>query len=253
MFDQSLFQKKHQQYEQRFVNDSFIKSEIAERLLDKLSFIKLNPQYVYVEGLDSHLAEIKRIYPNATIHRTLNPEIAYDVIISQCKIQQVANINTQLRDWYKQLKPQGVLVFTSFGSSSLQEIKKAWQLIDGMVHINQMLDMHDIGDVLKKEQYQSVVMDAETLKLQYETIDTLVSDIRALNEPLADTKMRKTLTGKARWQSFCERLEKLGLSVSYEVFYGYGYKGNELIARKETDHESMISFDQLRDALKHKK
>ncbi|MDA0911479.1 MAG: hypothetical protein O2809_08000, partial [Proteobacteria bacterium] len=75
MFDQSLFQKKHQQYEQRFVNDSFIKNEITERLLDKLSFIKLNPQYVFAEGLDSHLAEIKRIYPNATIHRTLNPEI----------------------------------------------------------------------------------------------------------------------------------------------------------------------------------
>lgn len=253
MFDQSLFQKKHQQYERRFVNDSFIKNEITERLLDKLSFIKLNPQHIYVEGLDLNITALKALYPNVTIHCTLNPEIAYDVIISQCKIQQVANINTQLRHWYKQLKPQGVLVFASFGSSSLQEIKKAWQLIDGMVHINQMLDMHDIGDVLKKEQYQDVVMDAETLKLEYETIETLVSDIRALNEPLADTKMRKTLTGKMRWQSFCQRLEKLGLSVSYEVFYGYGYKGNELIARKATDHESMISFDQLRDALKHKK
>ncbi|WP_440615563.1 hypothetical protein [Cysteiniphilum sp. 6C5] len=253
MFDQSLFQKKHQQYERRFVNDSFIKNEIAERLLDKLSFIKLNPNYVFIEGLDLHLSEIKKLYPNATIHHTLNSEIAYDVIISQCKIQQAANINAQLRSWYKQLKSQGVLVFTSFGSSSLQEIKKAWQLIDGMAHINQMLDMHDVGDVLKKEQYQSVVMDAETLRLEYETIDTLFSDIRALNEPLADTKMRKTLTGKVRWQSFCQRLEKLGLSLSYEVFYGYGYKGNELIARKETDHESMISFDQLKNALKHKK
>lgn len=253
MFDQPLFQKKHEQYERRFVHDSFIKNEIAERLLDKLSFIKLNPQYVFAEGLDSHLAAIKALYPNAKIHRTPNPEIAYDMIISQCKIQQTANINTQLRDWYKQLTPQGVLVFTSFGSSSLQEIKKAWQLIDGMVHINQMLDMHDIGDLLKKEQYQSVVMDAETLKLEYETIETLLTDIRALNEPLADTKMRKTLTGKARWQRFCQRLEKLGLSVSYEVFYGYGYKGDELIARKENSNESMISFDQLRDALKHNK
>ncbi|WP_119328765.1 malonyl-ACP O-methyltransferase BioC [Cysteiniphilum halobium] len=254
MFDQSLFHKKRQQYERRFVHDSFIKNEIAERLLDKLSFIKLNPEHIFVEGLDAHLAVIKEIYPNAVINNhTLDKEVSYDVIISHCKIQQVANINVQLRNWHKQLKPQGVLVFTSFGSTSLQEIKKAWQLIDGMVHINQMLDMHDMGDVLNKEQYQSVVMDAETIKFQYETIKTLLGDIRALNEPLADTKMRKTLIGKNRWQNFCQRLEKLGLSASYEVFYGYGYKGNELIARKETNSEAMIRFDQLKDALKHKK
>lgn len=253
MFDPSLFQKKRQQREMRFVSDSFIKNEIAERLFDKLSFIKLDPMYVFVEGMVSHLDAIKGIYPNAVISQTLDSEVSYDVIISHCQIQQSANINRQLRRWHQQLKPQGVLVFTSFGSGSLQEIKQAWQLIDGIVHINQMLDMHDIGDVLKKEQYQSVVMDTETLKLQYETIETLLSDIRALNEPLADTKMRKTLTGKARWQSFCQRLVKLGLSVSYEAFYGYGYKGDKYIARTETDHESMISFDQLKDALKHKK
>lgn len=253
MFDQYLFNVNLKKHELRFASKSFIKNEIAERLLDKLSFITSNPIHIYVEGMEEYLDKIKVINSKAKISHTFDPKDSYDMIISHCKIQQRANINSQLKNWHKQLKPQGVLVFTSFGSDTLKQIKKAWQLIDGMVHINQMLDMHDIGDLLNKEQYQSVVMDTETLNLEYENMATLLDDIRTLNEPLADTNMRKTFTGKQRWQNFCNRLTKHGFLISYEVFYGYGYKGNEYIARKKDDQQAIISFNQLRDALKYKK
>jgi len=253
VFDQPLFKKFLHHHEQRFSSQSFIKNEITQRLLDKLSFIKLDPTLIFLEGFDSNGREgMRQLYPNARLTNDLAHEEQYDLILSNCKIHQAANLTKILRDWHRCLKPEGVVVFTSFGSGTLQEIKKAWQLSDGMPHINQMIDMHDMGDLLVKEQFKNSVMDAETLSLQYNNFETLWQDIRQLNEPLSDTKMRKTLTGKNRWQSFCSNLNSKGLALSYEIFYGYGYKAKESFARKLTPNESLISFEQLQTAIKNR-
>lgn len=255
VFNQSLFKKFIFHQKNRFPAQSFIKSKIAERLLDKLSFIKLVPKNIFVEGFeDSYLNVIKEIYPKAKISVDLTEFTAFDAIISHCKIQQTSSVNEELSSWYSHLKPEGVVVFASFGSSTLQEVKNAWQLIDGMVHINQMLVMNDLGDFLVKQEFKNVVMDRETLILQYKDLRTLFQDIRELNEPLADSKMRETFTGKKRWQKFCERLAKKSLSVSYEIFYGYGYKDSHSLGLKGKikSQETLISFDVLREAVKHK-
>lgn len=253
MFDQPLFKQLLARHKQRYRAQSFIKNEITQRLLDKLSFIKVDPALIFLEGVDSTEQEkLRQLYPNARLTDRLVDDEECDLIISNCKIHQATSLAKTLRDWHKRLRPEGIVVFTSFGSGSLQELKKAWQLSDGMPHINQMLDMRDVGDLLVREQFKTPVMDAETLSLQYDDLETLWQDIRQLNEPLSDTKMRKTLTGKNRWKNFCNNLHTKGLVVSYEIFYGYGYKAKESMARKLTPNEALISFEQLRSAIKNR-
>ena len=254
MFDHALFHQLLNKHQQRFNESSFIKTEISQRLLDKLSFIKLNPKQIYLEGFDqASLISIQNLFPQATLSDNLNkPSMSYDLILSNCTIQQTTNLLDTLTHWHNRLKPDGIIVFASFGSASLQELKKAWQLIDSMPHINQMLDMHDVGDLLLKAQYENPVMDAEMLNLHYDNLTTLFRDIRELNEPLTDTKMRKSLTGKKRWQQFCHRISQKELRISYEIFYGYAYKGRKTMARKNSEHEALISFGQLQAALKNR-
>ncbi len=252
MFDYNLFNKRSIKNKQRFSQLSFIKLEIGKRLLDKLSFIKIIPKIIYVEGLSAEdLTNLKVWFTDAKIITELSQPV--DLILSNCLLHLNESIVKCLKNWQNWLKPEGIILFTSFGSTTLQELKKAWQFIDSYPHINQMVDLHDLGDLLLKQYYQNPVVDAEILTLSYDNLTILFSDIRSLGEPLADTKMRRTFIGKTRWQQFIARLEKKGLNISYEIIYGYAYKSRKSLATKTIDGEAMISFEQLQSSLRNRK
>lgn len=247
MFDYLFFKRIITQHKLRFSNKSFIREEIFSRLLDKLSFIKLNSVHILVEGFDvDQIDAIKLLYPTAKISDNLSLYATYDVIISHLKIHQVSSINTLLKHWYNHLNFDGTVIFTSFGKNSLQEVRQAWQPVDNLPHINQMFDFHDVGDLLVKERYHNVVMDSEKLTLKYGNMDKLIDDIRALNEPLADTKMRKTFIGKRRWKSFCENLRRRAFSINYEVFYGYACKVVTYSEHQSNKNEFMVNINQIK-------
>ncbi|WP_119343118.1 malonyl-ACP O-methyltransferase BioC [Facilibium subflavum] len=250
MFDYQLFKQLKAKKRVGDQHQGFIKGEIADRLLDKLSFIKISPQKIYLEGefSQSQRQMLALAYPMAKLTDTLSS--GTDIILSNCQLHQTQSIDKKLTHYYAHLSKKGVLLLSTFGSTSLQEIKKAWRLIDSTPHINQMLDMHDLGDILLNHQFQTPVVDAEHLQLNYQTIQGMIEDIRQLHEPLADTKMRKTLTGKNRWQQFIKRLEKQGLSINYEIVYAYAQKPERLLAKKQDEQTSLISFEMLKNTLR---
>lgn len=252
MFDYALFKRISEKYKPDLHHrPGFIKTEIADRLLDKLSFIKLEPKVIYIEGDFSHqqISHLKKTYPTANIIKQLMPKI--DLILSNCQLHITNNIHRRLTQFHNALSANGVFLFTTFGSTTLVEAKKAWRFIDGCPHINQMLDMHDLGDILLQCQFQTPVIDAETLYFTYENIQTLLRDIRQLKEPLADTKMRKTLTGKRRWQQFVQLMKDNNYALSYEIVYGYANKNDKIMARKTDETTAIIDVDALQGITKY--
>ena len=252
MFDYALFKRISTKYQpNRYHNNvGFIKTEIAQRLLDKLSFIKIEPKVIYIEGDVSHqhISYLKKTYPNADISHKLTPKT--DLILSNCQLHLIDNIHRRLTQFHQALSANGVLLFTTFGSTTLVEVQEAWRLIDACPHINQMVDMHDLGDILLQCQFKIPVVDAENLYFSYEKIQTLLLDIRQLKEPLADTKMRKTLTGKKRWQQFVQLMENNDCRLHYEIVYGYANKDDKLIATKTDQNTAIMRIDALQGSIK---
>ncbi|MFZ9034842.1 MAG: hypothetical protein ACO2ZM_01800 [Francisellaceae bacterium] len=251
MFDYHLF-KKLSAMGKNCQSNSFVLNEAASRLIDRLLFIRLKPQRVFLEGVFTQKQK-EEICRHFKIER-LDERLSFDsdIIISNCQLHRHENIHQRLSDYHRYLRPGGMLLFSSFGSSTLAEFAKAWGRADGMAHINQMLDMHDLGDMLLKNQFSNAVVDGEIMRLQYDHIQRLVQDIRDIDEPLADTRMRKTLTGKGRWQTFCQRLEKTGMSIGYELVYGYGERPAQLRAKSGEDGTATITLESLKSQLKHR-
>ena len=237
MFDYALFKQilnKKKAYK-CYQKDSFIKDELATRLIDKLTFLNIKPRLIYLEGPlnQTHQKMLLSLYPSAKITTVLNE--AVDLIISNATLHLAHNIYECIETYQQFLAPDGVLLFSTFGSLTLQEVKKAWEEIDSSPHINAMLDMHDIGDILLKSNLINPVMDSEVLTLTYDSLAVLFQDIRELQEPLSDTKMSKGLMGKQRWQAFCDELQNLGLSMSYEFVYGYAYQSTAALGKPKED------------------
>lgn len=250
MFDYVLFKQLSAKNKdaQKPLEVGFIKTEIAKRLIDKLLFIRCSPQTICLEGEfpQTAIKRLKQRYPDVVISDTLQTNS--DMILSNGQLHLTDDLSRTLQRYGEHLKPDGILLFSTFGSTHLEEIKKCWQGIDPLPHINAMLDMHDLGDMLLKSPFYDAVMDSETLNLQYDHIDKLIADIRALNEPLSDTKMRRTLTGKHRWQRFVLALEK-SLSLSCEIVYGYALKWQKNTSQKLDETTIRIDIDTLKKSL----
>ena len=170
---------------------SFIKNEIAQRLLKRLDFIKLQPANILVVGYadSEYLEALKSRFPNASLHTSSDNCDLFDLIISNSIIHITDNLAQELDDYYDLLADDGILLFSTFGDKSFATMKEAFAKVSKTKHTNDMIDLLTWGNTLQSSKYKTPAIESDLITFTYENTTTLFDDIRALNEPLADTKM----------------------------------------------------------------
>jgi malonyl-CoA O-methyltransferase len=248
-----------------------LQREVCHRVLEKLEYIKLSPERILDAGVGTGEAIIpllkryrksrlialdlsERMLAKAQHHRAMfrKPVLvcadieqlpfgdnSFELIFSSLTLQWCNDLDATLRDLLRILRPGGLLLFTTFGPDTLKELRASWQQIDDAVHVNQFIDMHDIGDSLLQAGYADPVMEAEMMTLQYTHIDRLMADLRAIgaNVPAAGRRsglMTPSALSRLREAYETYRIDQL-LPASYEVIYGHAWKpaadqqpGNEI-------------------------
>ncbi|MED7820110.1 MULTISPECIES: biotin synthase [unclassified Francisella] len=247
MFNYNLFLKRLAN--KKIYQTSFIKNEIAQRLLKRLDFIKLNPTDILVEGyLDTNYLDIlKNRFPKAEIHKNQNSKQQFDIIISNSIIHLTNNLTQELDNYYDLLNNDGILLFSTFGDKSFSSIKKAFSTVSDKKHTNDMIDLLTWGNTLQSSRYKTPAIESDLIIFTYESLNTLFEDIRALNEPLADTNMHTSLTGKNLWNNFISQLKK-NPQLEIEALYGYAIRktDNDI---KPRINPNRISLDELKEQI----
>ncbi|QLE78994.1 biotin synthase [Francisella sp. Scap27] len=228
----------------RKYNTSFIKNEIALRLLKRLEFINLNPENIFIDGYqdESYISVLKDRFPEANISNDLLQK--YDLIISNTTIHLNPNIADKLDQYYEMLNHEGILLFSTFGDNSFSSINSAFSTVDNLPHTNAMIDAKTWGGMLQSSSYKSPAIESDLVTFTYENTNVLFNDIRELNEPLADTKMQTSLTGKNKWQSFIAEL-KNNLQLEVEALYGYAVRKDSSDLRPKAN-PNRVSLEDLK-------
>ncbi len=149
-----------------------------------------------------------------------------------------------LKEWFRLLRTNGLVMFSCFGPDTLIELKQAFAEVDAYPHSLPFVDMHDYGDMLVSAGFATPVMDVERITLRYQTMAQLLADVRALGGlPLSDR--RRSLMGKAAYQKLLQGLESRRESdgripLSIEVVFGHAFKPQ---ATKLASGESIIRLD----------
>jgi len=252
-----------------------LQREVANRMLERLDYIMATPKRILDlgAGTGEHTARLARRYKGAQVigldlaepmlkqlrrrsswRRPLRPVCAdiqslpfadnsIDLIFSSLAMQWCNSLDDAFTEFKRVLRPGGFVLFSTFGPDTLKELRSSWSEVDNHVHVNDFIDMHDIGDAMLRAQLAQPVMDVETLTLTYPDVFSLMRELKDIGAHNVAGERVRGLTGRARMQAFQSAYEKWRhdgvLPASYEVVYGHCWAPDEKITPQAVSIESL--------------
>ncbi|MDG2395773.1 malonyl-ACP O-methyltransferase BioC [Candidatus Thioglobus sp.] len=243
---------------------AFLQKEIATRLDAKLNVITANSGVILDLGAGTGLLSqnLHKRFPDAQLicldfaqnslknNQSTNKICAnanhlpladnsVNIVISSLMMQWCPDLKQLFSECHRVLKNDGLILFSTFGPDTLKELKKSWSVVDGETHVNTFTDMHDIGDQLLQNGFQSPIMEMETLILTYETVIDLLKDLKAIGAQTVNTRS-KALMGKDKFKLMTQMYEsyrsEAKLPATYEVVYGHAWKRTANLGAIEIDN-----------------
>ena len=269
-----------------------LQNEVCNRLLEKLEVVKISPlmildagsgtgaaiptlfaQYKKAQVVTLDLSENMLIKGNQHGNFLRSPQAvcgdieklpfaddSFDLVFSSLSMQWCNDLNAALVEAKRVLKPGGLYVFTTFGPDTLKELRHSWSKVDAASHVNQFIDMHDIGDALLQDGFAEPVMEAEFLTVTYDSVDGLMHDLKAIGANVTastvstssegqvhKSQVRKGLGGKSVLQTVRLGYEKFRqdnlLPATYEIIYGHAWKPVLEDSKNTQDKKQFVKFE----------
>jgi malonyl-CoA O-methyltransferase len=150
-------------------------------------------------------------------------DASVDLVHSSLCLQWCEDPGLALAEFRRVLRPDGLLLFSTFGPDTLKELRAAFAAVDRMPHVSRFVDMHDIGDALLASGFRDPVLEREDFTLTYAEVRSLMRELRAIGATNADAQRQRSLTGKAHFADVVDAYERFRrdgvLPATYEVVY----------------------------------
>jgi len=236
-----------------------LQREVADELLDRLAGVRIGPATVLDLGCGTghasrrlaHMYRGARVYgvdfapgmlqrfgrgwwPRrrpvpvcADLLRLPFDDASVDLLFSSLAFQWIDDLPALFGELRRVLRPEGVLMFSSFGPDTLTELREAWAAVDDDVHVNRFPDMHDVGDALLGAGLRDPVMDVDRLEREYTDLRGLMRSIKSIGAGNASSGRRRGLTGRGTLErleaAYAERGPGGRPRASWEVVYGHAW------------------------------
>jgi len=258
-----------------------LQKEVADELLDRLAGIRVTPERIVDLGCGTGyaVAQLQRMYRSAEVlgidfapamaarvgrggrirrrpigvcgdaRRTPLPDQSVDLVFSNLTLQWIDDLRALFTEIRRILRPEGVLMFSTFGPDTLTDLREAWAAVDSEVHINTFLDMHDIGDAVLAAGLSEPVMDVDRLQRTYPGVRALMRSIKAIGAHNATRGRPRYLTGRARLQRLEAAYPDLddagNARATWEIAYGHAWGAATPRAGSGTSGEFHVPIESI--------
>jgi malonyl-CoA O-methyltransferase len=124
---------------------------------------------------------------------------SFDLIFSNLCLQWVPELPVALAEFRRVLRPEGLLLFTSFGPDTLVELRESY-LEAGEQHppLSPFAAIQQVGDALVSAGFRNPVLEREDFTLTYADVMSLLRELREIGAGDARNARSRGLGGKAR-------------------------------------------------------
>jgi malonyl-CoA O-methyltransferase len=239
-----------------------LQARVRDELLERLQFFHLEPRAILELGCDlgAGAEQLRRRFPRARVLATdpvylvarearrrqrfwrrfecvcADPRAlplaahSVDLVFSNLTLPWCDDPAAVFTQAQRALRPGGLMLYSTFGADTLQELRTAWKGADTASPLSPFADMTRLAAGMSHAGLSEPVMDREMRVAYYPDVRTLIGELRAMGAGRLAGDRRRSLTGRGRWQAMLDAYEASrtgsGLPASWEIIYGAGFAGS---------------------------
>lgn len=155
-------------------------------------------------------------------------EGSVDVLFSNLCLQWTEDLAAVFAGFRRVLKPDGLMLVSTFGAQTLVELREAFAQADEAPHVSPFVDIAGFGDALIAAGFRDPVLDRDVFRLPQPDLPALMRELRTLGATNALGTRRRALTGRARFARASAAYEAMrgadgALPVTWEVVYAQAW------------------------------
>jgi malonyl-CoA O-methyltransferase len=258
--DKRIIKKRLNRAAKSYDNAAILQEEVLNRLLRRLQYMRHQPETIVDIGCATGKAirGLQKQYPRAEVHacevafemllqarsryrlltrkRLVNADMeqlpfaaqSFDLVFSSLALHWSNDLRATLAEFARIARPGALLLFSSFGPATLQELAQSWGELDNYPHVHRFVDMHDVGDAMLASGLAQPVVDAEIIRMEYRDFAELLADLKNVGAANADVDRRRGLMTPRQLQRLEQSYRQQGFEdgrfiASYEVVYGHAW------------------------------
>ncbi len=225
LFNRHLLNMRRIRHAPSFAKVEFLKTEIAERLADRLLDIDRN----FPLALDLHAptSQLKPAIAQGKVGQLIEANLdaiaddellpfadhSLDAILSNFHLHWVNDLLGTLIQARRALKPDGLFLAALPGPRTLQELRTAMMQVaeatgKAAPRIAPFAEVRDAGGLLQRAGYALPVVDSEFIHLTYRDFSTFLREIQMMGESNVLVEQFKGLTTANYWKAVEAAYEK---------------------------------------------
>jgi malonyl-CoA O-methyltransferase len=236
-----------------------LQRQVREELLARLPFFKLAPQRILDLGCGTGAgaAALRRQFKGArTVALDLAPGMlaqaarrsrpwrrfarvcgdaaalplasgSMDLVFSSLMLQWCEQPQAVFAEICRVLRPGGLLLFSTLGPQTLEELRSAWRAVDATPHVSEFVDLPQLSVAMGGAGLAEPVLDTDQVVRRYPDPLALMRELKGLGARNAASDRRRGLMGRAALRTLTAAYEQQrtpdGIPATFEVIYGAAF------------------------------
>ncbi|MEN9896605.1 MAG: malonyl-[acyl-carrier protein] O-methyltransferase BioC [Pseudomonadota bacterium] len=145
-----------------------------------------------------------------------------NAILSNVALQWCYPIDEALSELHRVLVGEGILLFSTFGSETLCELKATWATVDDFVHVNDFYTLENLHAALENAGFVDITLRRIRYLRQYTNVLELMHELKDIGAHNVNQTRSKTLTSKKTLKTLMSMYPKNevgGIDATFDVIY----------------------------------
>ncbi|MAX28284.1 MAG: malonyl-[acyl-carrier protein] O-methyltransferase BioC [Thiotrichales bacterium] len=168
-----------------------------------------------------------------------------DLAFTSLALQWSQQLELSIAEIRRILSPGGLFLFATLGPDTLHELRSSFDSISSTSHVNEFLDMHEVGDILSAQGFSDPVLTTERIIVEYEDVMKLMRDLKGIGASNVSGGGQKTLMGKERLAGMIKAYDAFRcdskIPATYEVIIGHAWALDRTQQNGNAEHTFPLS------------